>query len=474
MMACAFAGPMPDSATSSSLVAVLRLSAAQASCDASPMAMASNARILKTSFGRMEARRVAPADAAGVRRARAPSLRTRSRRRNQTFDVARDALLDALHRRREARRTQPRQVGLRKALVLADERRGHRDVADGAFALQLVERARRLAGAMAQRVDRSKRHRVERRRNAGAEVEDPRALAMVAEPQVRVDDVVDVDEVAALLAVGIAAGSGEQRNAAIALVLIEQVPGHRGHPALVRLARAVDVEVAKARDLRGALAKEPAHVRVEQRLRIAVYVERRLVLALLAKHRRAPVYSRARCIEERDVVVLAMLEQPHRIAVVVAHHVPAVARHRVRAGAFVEHDVEVVVEVAIHDAEQEFVLVDVIGNVAIGEVAKLVALRQVVDGDDVALAALVERLHEIRADEAGRAGHHRVHARPSFMSPLPAEAHARRTARAALWRTAIRSRPCPPPAPRRRQAALRPTARHRCRRRPAAPTKDPR
>src|SRR5512138_625184 len=125
MMACAFAGPMPDSATSSSMVAVLRLSAAQASCDASPMAMASNARIMKTSFARMGARRVASADPAGVRRARAPSLRTRPRRRNQTFDVARNALLDALHRRSEARRAQPGKVGLREALVLAEERLGH-------------------------------------------------------------------------------------------------------------------------------------------------------------------------------------------------------------------------------------------------------------------------------------------------------------------------------------------------------------
>src|SRR6476646_2238749 len=50
MIACAFAGPMPDSATSSSLVAVLRLSAATASCDAQANASAIRQRNMAFSF----------------------------------------------------------------------------------------------------------------------------------------------------------------------------------------------------------------------------------------------------------------------------------------------------------------------------------------------------------------------------------------------------------------------------------------
>lgn len=48
-----------------------------------------------------------------------------------------------------------------------------------------------------------------------------------------------------------------------------------------------------------------------------------------------------------------------------------------------EHRCDVVVEIAIADPLQKLVLVEVVGDVAIGEVAELVAMRQIVDGDDV-------------------------------------------------------------------------------------------
>ena len=99
-----------------------------------------------------------------------------------------------------------------------------------------------------------------------------------------------------------------------------------------------------------------------------------------------------------------MIEQRDGVAVVVAQHVPAVGRHRVRARALVKHGCDVVVEIAVADAEQELVLVEVVGDVAIGEIAKLVAVGEIVDGDDVRFAARVQRLDEIRSDEAGRAG----------------------------------------------------------------------
>ena len=47
-------------------------------------------------------------------------------------------------------------------------------------------------------------------------------------------------------------------------------------------------------------------------------------------------------------------------------------------------------------------LVEVIGDLALREVAELVGVREVVDGDDVGDAAPVERLDEPRADESGR------------------------------------------------------------------------
>jgi hypothetical protein len=56
----------------------------------------------------------------------------------------------------------------------------------------------------------------------------------------------------------------------------------------------------------------------------------------------------------------------------------------------------------VFDQIEELALVEVVGDLAIGEVAELVGLGQVVDGDDVGDAALVERLDQVGADETGR------------------------------------------------------------------------
>ncbi len=68
------------------------------------------------------------------------------------------------------------------------------------------------------------------------------------------------------------------------------------------------------------------------------------------------------------------------------------------------------VELAFLDALQELVAVEVVGDLAVGEVHEFRAVPHVVDGDDVGHAARVQRLDEVGADEAGGAGDYVVHA----------------------------------------------------------------
>ncbi len=63
--------------------------------------------------------------------------------------------------------------------------------------------------------------------------------------QVPRDDIVDVNKVPALLAVRVAVARLEQPHATVAAKLIEVVKRHRGHPPLVRLAWAINVEVSE-------------------------------------------------------------------------------------------------------------------------------------------------------------------------------------------------------------------------------------
>jgi hypothetical protein len=69
----------------------------------------------------------------------------------------------------------------------------------------------------------------------------------------------------------------------------------------------------------------------------------------------------------------------------------------------------VVVEVALDQANEKLVLVDEFGDLAIDEVAELVGAGEIVDGNDAAFAARVQRLDEVGADESGRAGDDDVH-----------------------------------------------------------------
>ena len=59
---------------------------------------------------------------------------------------------------------------------------------------------------------------------------------------------------------------------------------------------------------------------------------------------------------------------------------------------------------------QEVAFVEVIGNITIGQIAALVTVSQIVHGNDVALAAQVQCLHQIAADKPRSASHDDAHA----------------------------------------------------------------
>ena len=65
------------------------------------------------------------------------------------------------------------------------------------------------------------------------------------------------------------------------------------------------------------------------------------------------------------------------------------------------------------EALDEFRLVAIVVDLAIDEIPELVRARQVVDRDDARLAALVERLDDVRADKTGCAGDDEGHDRPA-------------------------------------------------------------
>jgi hypothetical protein len=99
----------------------------------------------------------------------------------------------------------------------------------------------------------------------------------------------------------------------------------------------------------------------------------------------------------------------YRVAVVVAQHEATIGLHRVRTRALVQDRSEVVLEFAGGNARDEFVLVEVMRDIAVGKIAELVRVLEVVDCDDVGLAACVERTNQVGSNETGGAGDDDIH-----------------------------------------------------------------
>src|SRR5208283_2553460 len=177
-------------------------------------------------------------------------------RGKQGLYAARDALLHGKKGRRIACGAKARKIGLREALVLADECRREGDVLDRAGAVQVGKGQLGLAIHRATGVDRRRRDRIERRRRTGAKIEDARAFRMLQEVEIDLDHVLDTDEIAALLASGITGRAFEQFDLARGAVLVEEVPDDRCHASFVGLARAVDVELGKGDHLCGAFGQQ--------------------------------------------------------------------------------------------------------------------------------------------------------------------------------------------------------------------------
>ena len=257
-------------------------------------------------------------------------------------------------------------------------------------------------------VHRGRGHVVEALGPPGAHVEDARDARVVEEEEVHAHDVLDRHEVAALLAGPVAGAPLEEPHAPVGDVLVEEVERDRRHAALVGLARAVDVEIAEARELQAHARELAAHDLVEEELGVAVHVERRLVLARLAELAAGAVHRGRGSVDQAHRARPAPAQQGHRVLVVVLHHVAPVGLHRVRARALVQDGRGVLVRPGL-EALEEVALVHEVRDLEVAQVRHLLCAREVVDRDDVALAAGVQRPHEVRSDESSGAGYDQCH-----------------------------------------------------------------
>src|SRR5207302_8951024 len=81
----------------------------------------------------------------------------------------------------------------------------------------------------------------------------------------------------------------------------------------------------------------------------------------------------------------------------------------VRARHLMQNRRQVVFEVAAVEPRHEFILIEIVGDFGVREIAELSAVFEIVDGDDIGFTASIECAHEVGSDEPGAAGNDDIH-----------------------------------------------------------------
>ena len=261
-------------------------------------------------------------------------------------------------------------------------------------------------------------------RLAGGDVENAVDRGGVEQPAQHGDGVVDIDEIAALVAVGDACFVRfEQFDGFAGFGHVAHFGQHAHHLPLMIFVRAIDVEELQSRPMRRQIVLPDmalGHRDIEHMLAPAVEIHR----LQLAQSLRRPVVGKAvaavavSCgrggVDERRAGLRAPVEQAQRQAEIVLHHQVGVGGGGVGDRAHVDDGVELAAVQPIHQLGRRHQ----VGHPALGQIAPfgVVMAQQVVD-DDIGGARLVEARDHVRPDEAGPAGdqkHDLPHCAPSF------------------------------------------------------------
>ena len=178
--------------------------------------------------------------------------------------------------------------------------------------------------------------------------------------------------------------------------------GDAGHAAFVAFARAVNVEVAEAADLRVRFRQDLAHVLIEQEFGVAVHVERRFILPLFDELFAAAVSGGGGGVQERNFAIQTVVQQVFGVLIVIVHHVLAVPLGGRGAGAFVEDRFDIAQIVAGHDAGDKVFFIDIVSDVQIDQVDELGAVFQVIHHQDIAISLVVQCFNDVAADRRRR------------------------------------------------------------------------
>src|SRR5215469_3514243 len=177
------------------------------------------------------------------------------------------------------------------------------------------------------------------------------------------------------------------------------------HAPLVLLAWAIDVEVPEPYNRALHLGDQPADIVVEDKLRVAIDVQRALVRGLLGEARAGAVDGRRRGVHHRDLPPHSKVQQLLGVREVVVHHVAPVVLKSVRTRALMQNRADwPTLEVAALQRGSELFLVHVVGVFGPCEIrelrtAKVWRRSQVVHDQNVTLSSAIQLMNEVAADE---------------------------------------------------------------------------
>src|SRR5690606_7405118 len=103
---------------------------------------------------------------------------------------------------------------------------------------------------------------------------------------------------------------------------------------------------------------------------------------------------------------------------VVIEHVMPIALGGIGARTLVKHGLDIR-KLPLGNPLTEIVFMQIVGNLPVDQIHELIAFGQVVDHQNIGIAALIQAAHNITADKAGSSGYHDHDSSPAVTTDVP-------------------------------------------------------
>ena len=237
----------------------------------------------------------------------------------------------------------------------------------------------------------------------GTAVIDTAWALLLPEPEIYLDNILDIDKVTSLLAGAITIVFAKEAHLVLSLPLVIHLENHGSHFALVVFLRTINVEIAQAYYLALGSGQQATQIIIKEKLGEGIHVQRFLAGGLFTEAMGATaIGGSGGSIHHLNFSIQAEMQHILGVLKIVFHHVFAVVFHGVGASALVENNVNFfMIEFACLQSIHKGIFIHVIMNLQALNILEFYHIGQVINHQNIINTAVIKALNNITADKAG-------------------------------------------------------------------------